>query len=259
MKIEKQMVIAFAVIGIAGGASIFTLPLRGSEPMPESGLTAEPCTLDLEVARVEEEIESRKAVLDAMLETAELVKEAKVISAETETATETEQVTTGEPESESVEETTTEEETEQSEAYTEAPVEIFPLTDSMMAADLQAWTYAHCTEVGVDPYIVMAICERESCCIANIMGDGGRAYGMMQIHTVWVRDKMAAHGYSDADMLMAEPNITIGVEILQGYIEQGRGIEWALMAYNGGPSMAGTPATQEYAAWVIARAEELRR
>lgn len=252
MKIERQMVIAFAVIGIAGGASIFTLPFREREPMPESGLNTEPCTLDLEVARVEEEIESRKAVLDAMLETAELVKEAHVVT------TETEQVTTGEPESESVEECTTEEETEAPES-SDAVVEIFPLTDSMMAADLQAWTYAHCTEVGVDPYIVMAVCERESCCISNIMGDGGRAYGMMQIHTVWVRDKMAAHGYSDADMLMAQPNITIGVEILQGYIEQGHGIEWALMAYNGGPSMAGTPATQEYARWVIARADELRR
>lgn len=254
MKIEKQMVIAFAVIGIAGGASIFTLPLRGSEPMPGSGLTTEQCTLDLEVARVEEEIESRKAVLDAMLETAELVKEARVV----ERPTETEQETTGEPESESVEECTTETETELIEPQTE-PYTIFPLTDSMMAADLQAWTYAHCTEVGVDPYIVMAVCERESCCISNIMGDGGRAYGMMQIHTVWVRDKMAAHGYSDADMLMAEPNITIGVEILQGYIEQGHGIEWALMAYNGGPQMAGTPATQEYARWVIARADELRQ
>ena len=225
--------------------------------MPESGLTTEPCTLDLEVARVEEEIESRKAVLDAMLETAELVKEAKVVETVTE-ATETEQATTGEPESESVEECTTEEETEAPES-SDAVVEIFPLTDSMMAADLQAWVYAYSTQQGVDPYIVMAICERESCCIANIMGDGGRAFGMMQIHTVWVRDKMAAHGYSDADMLMAEPNITIGVEILQGYIEQGHGIEWALMAYNGGPSMAGTPATQEYAAWVMNRADELRQ
>lgn len=255
MKIERQMVIAFAVIGIAGGASIFTLPLRQQvPPAPESGLTTEPCTLDLEVARVEEEIESRKAVLDAMLETAELVKEAHVVT------TETEQATTGGPESESVEECTTETETELIEPQTETePYTIFPLTDSMMAADLQAWTYAHCTEVGVDPYIVMAVCERESCCISNIMGDGGRAYGMMQIHTVWVRDKMAAHGYSDADMLMAEPNITIGVEILQGYIEQGHGIEWALMAYNGGPSMVGTPATQEYARWVIARADELRQ
>ncbi len=248
MKIERQMVIAFAVIGIAGGASIFTLPLRQQvPPAPESGLTTEPCTLDLEVARVEEEIESRKAVLDSMLESAVMVK-----------AVVAEPVTTGEPESETVEETTTEEETEAPEG-SDAVVEIFPLTDSMMAADLQAWTYAHCTEVGVDPYIVMAVCERESCCIANIMGDGGRAYGMMQIHTVWVRDKMAAHGYSDADMLMAQPNITIGVEILQGYIEQGHGIEWALMAYNGGPSMAGTPATQEYARWVIARADELRQ
>lgn len=255
MKIEKQMLIAFSAVALFGGLSIYTLPLRQQvPPAPESGLTTEPCTLDLEVARVEEEIESRKAVLDAMLETAELVKEARVVTE----ATETEQATTGEPESESVDETTTEEEKEVPES-SDAVVEIFPLTDSMMAADLQAWTYAHCTEVGVDPYIVIAVCERESCCISNIMGDGGRAYGMMQIHTVWVRDKMAAHGYSDADMLQAVPNITIGVEILKGYLDQGHGLEWALMAYNGGPSMAGTPATQEYARWVIARADELRQ
>lgn len=246
MKIERQMVIAFAVIGIAGGASIFTLPLRQTEPMPESGLTTEPCTLDLEVARVEEEIESRKAVLDSMLESAVMVK-----------AVVAEPVTTGEPESETVEETITEEETEAPES-SDAVVEIFPLTDSMMAADLQAWTYAHCTEVGVDPYIVMAVCERESCCIANIMGDGGRAYGMMQIHTVWVRDKMAAHGYSDADMLMAEPNITIGVEILQGYIEQGHGIEWALTAYRYGPERANVNPVSDYSVEIQTRATQLR-
>lgn len=252
MKIERQMVIAFAVIGIAGGASIFTLPFREREPMPESGLNTEPCTLDLEVARVEEEIESRKAVLDAMLETAELVKEAHVVT------TETEQVTTGEPESESVEECTTEEETEAPES-SDAVVEIFPLTDSMMAADLQAWTYAHCTEVGVDPYIVMAVCERESCCISNIMGDGGRAYGMMQIQPVWIQDKLAAHGYTEADLLMAEPNITIGIEILQDFLAKGRGIEWALTAYRYGPQQANACSTSDYSAWILSRAEELRR
>ena len=255
MKIERQMVIAFAVIGIAGGASIFTLPLRHQvPPAPESGLTTEPCTLDLEVARVEEEIESRKAVLDAMLETAELVKEAKVV---TET-TETEQVTTGEPESETVEETTTEEEAEAPES-SDAVVEIFPLTDSMMAADLQAWTYAHCTEVGVDPYVVIAVCERESCCISNIMGDGGRAYGMMQIQPVWIQDKLAAHGYTEADLLMAEPNITIGIEILQDFLAKGRGIEWALTAYRYGPQQANACSTSDYSAWILSRAEELRR
>ena len=247
MKIERQMVIVFAVIGIAGGASIFTLPFRGSEPMPESGLTTEPCTLDLEVARVEEEIESRKAVLDSMLESAVMVK-----------AVVAEPVTTGEPESESVEECTTETETELIEPQTE-PYTIFPLTDSMMPADLQAWTYAHCTEVGVDPYIVMAVCERESCCISNIMGDGGRAYGMMQIQPVWIQDKLAAHGYTEADLLMAEPNITIGIEILQDFLAKGRGIEWALTAYRYGPQQANACSTSDYSAWILSRAEELRR
>lgn len=258
MRIEREMVIAFTVIGIAGGLSIFSLPFREQvPPAPESGLTTEPCTLDLEVARVEEEIESRKAVLDAMLETAELVKEAKVIERPTED-TETEQATTGEPESESVEECTTETETELIEPQTE-PYTVFPLTDSMMAADLQAWTYAHCTEVGVDPYIVMAVCERESCCIANIMGDGGRAYGMMQIQPVWIHDKLAAHGYTEADLLMAEPNITIGIEILQDFLAKGRGMEWALTAYRYGPQQANACSTSDYSAWILSRADELRR
>jgi soluble lytic murein transglycosylase-like protein len=250
---NKKILAVYASIAIAGGMAIFTLPFRGSEPIPKAGLSTEPCTLDLEVERIEEEIESRKAVLDSMLESAVLVRETSMIRTEVETT----ESATEEAETETTEEIITEAETSASEAISEA-VEVFEPVASMMPADLQAWVYAYSTQEGVDPYIIMAICERESCCISNIFGDGGRAWGMMQIHTVWVRDKMAAHGYSDADMLMAEPNITIGVEILQGYIEQGHGIEWALMAYNGGPSMAGTPATQEYAAWVMNRADELR-
>ena len=250
---NRKILAVYLSIAIAGGVAIFTIPFRGSDPMPESGLTTEPCTLDLEVARIEEEIESRKAILDSMLETAELVKEASVVSVEyAETATEV----TETHETETEEESTTEEETSEFEPITE---HIYKPVDSMMAPDLQAWVYAYCSAEGVDPYVVMAICERESCCIANIYGDNGRAYGMMQIQVRWVQDKISNHGYTNEMMLQAQPNIVIGTEILRDYLNTGNGYEWALMAYNGGTQLVGTENTREYASWVLARAQQLRR
>lgn len=250
---NRKIIAAYVSIAIFGGLAIFTLPFRGSEQMPESGLTTEPCTLDLEVERIESEIESRKAVLDSMLESAELVREARVVTTEAETT----ESAAEEAETEATEEIITEAETSAPEAKSEA-VEVFEPVASMMPADLQAWVYAYSMQEGIDPYIVMAICERESCCTANIFGDSGRAYGMMQIHVVWVQDKLSERGYTNEDMLKAQPNIEIGIEILKDYLATGRGMEWALMAYNGGPSMAGNPSTQEYAAWVMNRANELR-
>ena len=138
-------------------------------------------------------------------------------------------------------------------------VEIYQPVDSLMAPDLQAWVYAYSTMQQVDPYVVMAICERESACTSNILGDSGRAYGMMQIQPVWIQDKLAAHGYTEADLLMAEPNITIGIEILQDFLGKGRGIEWALTAYRYGPQQANACSTSDYSAWILSRADELRR
>jgi soluble lytic murein transglycosylase-like protein len=59
-------------------------------------------------------------------------------------------------------------------------------------------------------------------------------------------------------MLQAQPNIVIGIEILKDYLRTGNGLEWALMAYNGGVPSVGSPSTREYASWVLARAAELR-
>jgi hypothetical protein len=251
---NRKIIAVYLSLAVIGGAAIFTLPFRNNQPMPESGLTTEPCTLDLEVARIEEEIESRKAILDSVLETAELVKEARVVSTEsTEIPTETDTET---HETETEVETTTEEETSEFEPITE---HIYKPVDSMMAPDLQAWVYAYCSAEGVDPYIVMAICERESCCIANIYGDNGRAYGIMQVQVRWVQDKISNHGYTNEMMLQAQPNIVIGTEIMKDYLNTGNGYEWALMAYNGGTQLVGTESTREYASWVLARAEQLRR
>lgn len=244
MQIEKEMVIAFTVIGIAGGLSIFTLPFREQVP-PAETIPEHEVTLDEAIEEHEEIILRNTAYLDGLLEKAAM-----------EPTTETVPETSGDSETSEASET---EETEETEVTTYEQVEIYQPVDSPMAPDLQAWVYAYSCQEGVDPFVIMAICERESCCTSNIIGDSGRAYGMMQIQPVWVTDKLSAHGYSADDLLMAQPNITIGIGILKDFLAKGRGIEWALTAYRYGPQQANACSTSDYSAWILSRADELRR
>lgn len=234
MRIEKQMLIAYAALACIGGLAFLAPPFWKTPPAPERGLTTEPCTLDEAISECEATIQLNKAYLDGLLEHARMEAQTSETEVETETPSETETVP-------------------------ETTVEIFQPVDSLMAPDLQAWVYAYSTMQQVDPFVVMAICERESACTADILGDSGRAYGMMQIQPVWIRDKLAAHGYTEADLLMAEPNITIGIEILQDFLGKGRGMEWALTAYRYGPQQANACSTSDYSAWILSRADELRR
>ena len=241
MRIEREMAIAFTVIGIAGGLSIFSLPFREQVP-PAETIPEHEVTLDEAIEEHEAIIRRNTAYLDGLLERAAM-----------EPTTETV------PETSGASETSGSSETEETEETTYEQVEIYQPVDSLMAPDLQAWVYAYATMQQVDPYVVMAICERESACTSNILGDSGRAYGMMQIQPVWIQDKLAAHGYTESDLLMAEPNITIGIEILQDFLGKGRGIEWALTAYRYGPQQANACSTSDYSAWILSRADELRR
>lgn len=257
MKRNAYIIGVYAAIAAAGFFSIFTLPCR-NQVAPVEAIPEHEVTLDEALERQAEEAEKRKLYLDSLLESAELEKMAAMTSQDAENATETESwyilpLETETAEFEPISRAETETETEP-----ETTLEIFTPVSSLMASDLQAWVYAYGTQEGVDPYIIMAICERESCCISDIMGDSGRAYGIMQIQIQWVPDKLANHGYTAADMLKAQPNIIIGVEILKDYLNTGNGYEWALEAYNGGVNSVGTEQTRQYAAWVMNRADELR-
>lgn len=243
MKIEKQMLIAFSAVALFGGLSIYTLPLRHQVP-PAETIPEHEVTLDEAIEEHEAIIRRNTAYLDGLLEHAEMEAQSLEIVMEPHYIPETEAETETPSETETVPETT---------------VESYQPVDSLMAPDLQAWVYAYSTMQQVDPFVVMAICERESACTSNILGDSGRAYGMMQIQPVWIQDKLTAHGYTEADLLMAEPNILIGIEILQDFLAKGRGIEWALTAYRYGPQQANTCSTSDYSAWILSRAEELRR
>lgn len=276
--------ITLLTIGIFGYSTFNSVP-----EMPETGLKDEPCTLDEAVAGCEKVIAQNKEYLDELLARAEtdakltVESDVEIVQAmEPEYLMErgTEFETEDEPEhfipdieiiralEPTIEETETEVEMieEESVLISETPVEVeitqavstFTPVASMMNPDLQKWTYDYCNSQGIDPYIIMAICERESCCIANIYGDNGKAYGMMQIQVRWVQDRLAAHGLTNDDLMYAQNNIMIGSEIYRDYVNEGKGVRYALMKYNGGPGLVGTPSTQEYADWVINRANELR-
>ena len=271
-------------IGIFGYSTFNSVP-----ETPETGLKDEPCTLDEAIEGYEVVISQNKAYLDELLSNAESDATITVesdfdvvraeepeyfIEKESETETE-EELEHFVPDLEvilALETTVEEHETEieitepESVSISEIPTDIemtqaaptFTPVASMMNPDLQKWTYDYCTSQGIDPYIIMAICERESCCIANIYGDNGKAYGMMQIQVRWVQDRLAAHGLTNDDLMYAQNNIMIGSEIYRDYVNEGHGVRYALMKYNGGPTLVGTPSTQEYADWVINRANELR-
>ena len=244
MGLKDKSLIAFTALTIFGGLAVFTLPLRTPvAPAPESGLTTEPCTLDAAIEKEEEIILQNKAYLDGLL--AQAMEESR--EAETVILDPIEIIT--EPETTDTEPETTETETETAWHY--QPV------DCLMDPALQEWVYDYGCSQAISPYLIMAICERESGCTERILGDNGNAFGIMQVQVRWVPDKLAAHGWTSDDMLRAEPCIVIGVEILKQHLLTGRGMEYALTAYRYGPQQAQACAQSDYSAEILRRAAEL--
>lgn len=133
--------------------------------------------------------------------------------------------------------------------------------DIPLSEDLQDHIFAVCEEYGVDPDIVVSMIRRESGYRADAVGDSGRSLGLMQIQPRWHSERMAKLGCDN--LLDPYQNVTVGIDLLAELIEQRGSTEWALMAYNGGPSYANklTAAgkVSEYAREIIAMAGELER
>lgn len=251
MKRNASIILAFSVIAVVGYASIFTLPFRNSDI--ESPSVCSECDIQLDdlVEQKESEAQERKIYLDSLLENEQIVKEPQILPILTEEAIEsTELYILSSEEETSVYEENTGDFLDDSAPFVPIPC--------MMDEELQEWLFEYCSEAGLDPFTIVAMCELESCCIPDIIGDSGEAYGMMQIQLRWIPDRLAEHGYTASDMLEAKPNIIIGTEILKSYIDMGNGIEWALMAYNGGISGVGSPDTVFYASWILERSTALR-
>ncbi len=131
--------------------------------------------------------------------------------------------------------------------------------DVPLEQDLQNHIFMLCAERDLDPAIVFAMIDQESKFNADIVGDGGNSFGLMQIQPRWHSDRMVKLGCTD--LLDPYQNVTVGVDFLAELVSDGKSIEWALMAYNGGPAYANRKTSagvlSEYAASVLRKSSEL--
>lgn len=145
--------------------------------------------------------------------------------------------------------------------------EITPLTKQVvylktpLDEDLQDHIFALCETYGLDPRIVFGVISKESSYRPKLMGDGGESYGLMQVQPKWREHQELMDKFKCYDLLDPYQNVTIGIAILAGHYDRGKGIEWALMAYNGGASyankMLAAGKVSSYAKKVLERAAAL--
>lgn len=125
--------------------------------------------------------------------------------------------------------------------------------DVSLDTDLQNYIFDLCETRNVDPAIVVAMIDKESKFDSAAVGDGGNSLGLMQIQPRWNSARM--NELNCSDLLDPYQNVTVGIDILGDYIDQKGSIEWALMAYNGGPSYANnmwsSGQLSEYASYVL--------
>lgn len=164
--------------------------------------------------------------------------------------------------------------------------------DVPLDRDLQDHIFKVCEDYGIDPAIVIAIIEKESTYRAYAIGDSGRSIGLMQIQPRWHKDRMKRLGCTSENkasddvevrkilekynhnndpekealiLCLLDPyqNVTVGIDILAGLIDCNEGMEWALMAYNGGSSYAykkvKAGVVSDYAKTVLANAQSFVR
>lgn len=129
--------------------------------------------------------------------------------------------------------------------------------DVPLDAELQLFIAQACERHHIDPAIIMAMIERESSYQANVMGDGGNSFGLMQIQPRWHQGRMDKLGVTD--LLDPYQNVTVGIDYLAELLERGKGLEWALMAYNAGPSGANSGIGSGYALKILTNSEILKK
>jgi soluble lytic murein transglycosylase-like protein len=107
--------------------------------------------------------------------------------------------------------------------------------DIPLDAETQRLLWQACEETGIQYELALAVIWQETD-FRNIKGDGGASAGYMQIQRRWHEDRMERLGVTD--LTDSYSNFLVGCDYLAELIEKDRGLEWALHAYNGGPSYA---------------------
>lgn len=136
-------------------------------------------------------------------------------------------------------------------------VSIYPVP---LDTELQFFVVRLCEDHHIDPAIIFAMIDRESDFNADATGDGGNSLGLMQIQQKWHGERMQDLGCTD--LLDPYQNVTVGIDYLAECLDKGNGVEWALMAYNGGATYANKMArngrVSDYASEVLTNSEILK-
>ena len=116
-----------------------------------------------------------------------------------------------------------------------------------------------CEDLGVPYELALAVIWRETN-FENVIGDNGASAGYMQVQEQHHSDRMERNGVTD--LMDPHGNFLVGCDYLAELIGKDRGLEWALMAYNGGPTYANKMAkagkTSQYAKDVLNYMNELK-
>lgn len=147
------------------------------------------------------------------------------------------------------------------EGVSEASTESLGYFDVPLSEEVQDHIEFMCGMCGVDPAVVVAMIQKESQFKTDVVGDSGRAFGLMQIQPRWHEQRMK--DLRSEDLLNPIHNVTVGIDYLSELLDKGKGLEWALMAYNGGPSYANKLSAEgrvsEYARQVMKNKDRLTR
>ena len=116
--------------------------------------------------------------------------------------------------------------------------EIDPIVyyDVPLDKELQDHIFDICQERELDPALVFGMIKKESWYTADLEGDGGNSIGLMQVQPRWHQERMDKLGVTD--LKNPYQNVEVALDYLDELFDEGKSLEWTLMAYNGGPSGA---------------------
>lgn len=106
-------------------------------------------------------------------------------------------------------------------------------TNIPLSARFQKYIDGKCKSYGISTNVVMGCIRTESNFQTQIMGDNGKAYGLMQVQKQWHKARMKKVGATD--LLNPYDNVSVGIDYLAELYKIYNG-NWhkTLMAYNGG-------------------------
>lgn len=116
------------------------------------------------------------------------------------------------------------------------PMERNPVREDIpLEAETQQLLWQACEETGITYELALAVVWKETT-FRNVVGDGGKSFGYMQVQPKWHQERMDRYGVTD--LMDPYSNFLVGCDYLAELADKDRGIQWMLHAYNGGPSYA---------------------